>query len=424
MPINKVKEVVDMAIEKSEPVIRKARSAAEAAAKKAEPVLEAAKNAGKQVVAVFVPEIYVQYASRQYDSAILVERCKEDFKAKHPGTMIRSCKLYIKPEDGMVYYVINDIEDNAFAGCNNLSYIDATALEDYTPTTLTREFDGPFSGVPAQSLVYLNGTNVTGENYIYKVGDGDFRCEELKIYDDVSGAQTSFTETNGHAWAFENKYEFKAATLTNTRQLNNGKHYTTCLPYPLQLPATLKAYTYIGTGTNMQIVGFNEVTGTIEAYTPYVIIPSASGNLLSTTNVTIPVTPDAGTDEVSLKRLTTDDSGELVFYGTVRYIDGAEAENCYIMQGDKNWKKITGESSYSSPCILPMRAFISPRLGGSARELLSTVFYNADNTTTVKDLRLDADDSEIYDLQGRKMDSSIKLQKGVYIVNGVKRIKK
>ena len=108
---NKVKEVVDMAVEKTEPVIRKAKSAAEAAARKAEPVIEAARNAGKQVVAVFVPEIYVQYASRQYDSAVLVERCKEDFKAKHPSTMIRSCRLYIKPEDAMVYYVINEIED-------------------------------------------------------------------------------------------------------------------------------------------------------------------------------------------------------------------------------------------------------------------------------------------------------------------------
>ena len=107
----KIKEVVDMAIEKTEPVIRKAKTVAEAAARKAEPVIEAAKNAGKQVAAVFVPEVYVQYASRQYDSAVLVERCKEDFKAKHPSTMIRSCRLYIKPEDGMVYYVINDIED-------------------------------------------------------------------------------------------------------------------------------------------------------------------------------------------------------------------------------------------------------------------------------------------------------------------------
>lgn len=111
MPVNNVKEVVEMAIEKSEPVVRKAKALAETAAKKAEPVLAAARNAGKQAAAVFVPEIYVQFASRQHDCSQLVERCKEDFKAKHPSTMIRSCKLYVKPEDNMVYYVINDIED-------------------------------------------------------------------------------------------------------------------------------------------------------------------------------------------------------------------------------------------------------------------------------------------------------------------------
>ncbi|MBR6119512.1 MAG: hypothetical protein IKQ04_04245 [Oscillospiraceae bacterium] len=118
----KIKEVVDAALEKTEPVVRKARTVAEAAARKAEPVLdaaarkaepvlEAAKNAGKQVAAVFVPEVYVQYANRQIDCGSLVERCKDDFKAKHPSTMIRSCRLYVKPEDNMVYYVINDIED-------------------------------------------------------------------------------------------------------------------------------------------------------------------------------------------------------------------------------------------------------------------------------------------------------------------------
>lgn len=110
MSVN-VKEVVETVREKSEPVVRKARTVAEAAAKKAEPAIEAAKNAGKQVAAVFVPEVYVQHANRQFDAAQLVERCKDDFKAKHPSTLIRSCRLYIKPEDNMVYYVINDIED-------------------------------------------------------------------------------------------------------------------------------------------------------------------------------------------------------------------------------------------------------------------------------------------------------------------------
>lgn len=106
-----VEEVVGEVVEKTEPVVRKAKSAAGSAVKKAEPVLEAAKNAKKQVVSAFVPEVYVQHANRQFDCAALAERCKEDFKAKHPSSMIRSCKLYIKPEDNMVYYVINDIED-------------------------------------------------------------------------------------------------------------------------------------------------------------------------------------------------------------------------------------------------------------------------------------------------------------------------
>ena len=106
-----LKEAVETVIERSEPVVRKARTAAKAAVKKAEPVLDAAKNAGKQLAEGFAPEIYVQYSSRQYDCARLIERCKEDFRAKHRDVRINSCKLYIKPEAATAYYAINDIED-------------------------------------------------------------------------------------------------------------------------------------------------------------------------------------------------------------------------------------------------------------------------------------------------------------------------
>ncbi len=111
MAKNKVKEAVETAMEKTEPVVRKAKDAAKTAAKKAEPVLEAAKNAGKQLADGYVPEIFVQFQNRQFDSAQLLDRCRDDFRNKHKNARIRSCKLYIKPEDGMVYYVINDIED-------------------------------------------------------------------------------------------------------------------------------------------------------------------------------------------------------------------------------------------------------------------------------------------------------------------------
>ena len=90
------------------PVVRKTRSTAKPAAKKTEP---AAKSTGKPAAAVCVPAVYVQYENRQYDCAELVERCKADFQSKHKAGVISACRLYIKPEDGMVYYVINEIED-------------------------------------------------------------------------------------------------------------------------------------------------------------------------------------------------------------------------------------------------------------------------------------------------------------------------
>ncbi|MBQ2154610.1 MAG: hypothetical protein II437_06095 [Oscillospiraceae bacterium] len=111
MAAKKMKEAVDAALEKAEPVVRKAKGAAQAAAKKAEPVIEAAISAGKQLGAGYVPELYVQDANRQFDCAELLERCVADFREKYAPMRISSCKLYIKPEDSMVYYVINDIED-------------------------------------------------------------------------------------------------------------------------------------------------------------------------------------------------------------------------------------------------------------------------------------------------------------------------
>ena len=108
---NIVKDAVEAAKEKTEPIVRRARGAAKAAAKKAEPILDAAKHAGKQIGAGYVPELYVQDSNRQFDCAELLERCVADFREKYTPMRITSCKLYIKPEDNMVYYVINDIED-------------------------------------------------------------------------------------------------------------------------------------------------------------------------------------------------------------------------------------------------------------------------------------------------------------------------
>lgn len=112
----KTEPYVKQARRKAEPAIRTAQAAAKkaeptlkAAAKKAEPTLKAAKDAGTQLAHVLVPEVYVQLGEHQFTCTDIVERCRADFRAANKGG-IHSCKVYIKPEDGMAYYVINRIE--------------------------------------------------------------------------------------------------------------------------------------------------------------------------------------------------------------------------------------------------------------------------------------------------------------------------
>ena len=315
---------------------------------------------------------------------------------------------------------IAEIEDNAFLGAVNTRYVDASAMKGYIPETLTRDFDGPFGGLPKQALVYLTGTNIKGENYVYKPGDSDdYYCELFKIYDDFNGSQTGFSG-NDYKWAFENPHTFTAYTLENTRMLTAGKHYTTCLPYSINIPKNMKAYTL--DATSDQIFGFKEVIGTIDAYTPYVLIPTASGQLLSTTNVEIPVFPaDANVTETKLNGTV---KGNFTFYGSMRYMEGNDAAGKYIMQynnGNPTWKKIidtnagfTEESNKA--CVLPMRAYIINEVGGS-REFFEVIFTNIDGTTIALD-KLEFDDQTIYDLSGRKVQN---LEHGhTYIINGKK----
>jgi 23S rRNA A1618 N6-methylase RlmF len=321
-------------------------------------------------------------------------------------------------------FTLNSIENGAFAGCDNLRYIDATALENFTPSSLQRNIAAsPFSGVPKQALVYLPGTTFTGENYVYKPGDGDtYYCEKFKIYDDLSGSQTSFdVNGNDYKWAYENIHPFMAYTIENTRMLTAGKHYTTCLPYDLAIPADMKAYTLDATST--QLFGFNEVPGTtLSAFTPYVLIPSKSGQQLSTVTTTVPVFPDAGTTDATQLNSTT--KGNFTLYGTMRYMDGTDAKDKYIMQykdGKSTWLSIdANDAGYTNQderaCILPMRAYIAPRTGSGARSYTAT-FTDIDGKQLTSDMLLDADDSMYYDLQGRKVDTP--QRKGLYIKSSV-----
>ena len=53
------------------------------------------------------PEFIVQYQGDDVDLAALAEAAKADFRQTRKRTLITELKLYVKPEEHTVYYVIN-----------------------------------------------------------------------------------------------------------------------------------------------------------------------------------------------------------------------------------------------------------------------------------------------------------------------------
>ena len=108
-----IEDMVEDAGEAAKKAATKAKRQVKAAAKKAEPAIEETKKAvrstRKKVTAALVPEIYVQWDDAETAVSDIVEKAKEDYKAQH-DELILSCRVYVKPQDKMAYYVINDVE--------------------------------------------------------------------------------------------------------------------------------------------------------------------------------------------------------------------------------------------------------------------------------------------------------------------------
>jgi hypothetical protein len=115
--VQAVSEMTRETAKKAAPAVKAAadmaKPAVKAAADKARPAVKKAGNSlratGKKAASALVPEVYVQWGERELLCADIVEQVKKEFRAAHKGA-IHSCRIYVKPEDGMAYYVINDEE--------------------------------------------------------------------------------------------------------------------------------------------------------------------------------------------------------------------------------------------------------------------------------------------------------------------------
>ena len=123
----KVEEVVEETVEKAKSTAKrsaamakkaagetsvKAKKAAAETSDKAKKTAAKAKKTVEEAAAKTLSRAakvsyIMQYQGLESDLDIVAQRAQDAFLAAHPDVIIKSLELYIKPEEGVVYYVVN-----------------------------------------------------------------------------------------------------------------------------------------------------------------------------------------------------------------------------------------------------------------------------------------------------------------------------
>ena len=105
-----VMQTVDSVKELTKETTKKAKVTAKKTADDAKKMTEAAaKKAKKEVKKLVLRETYIQFAGNEYKESEILDKVEAAYKAEgHRVGAIKSMVLYVKPEEGAAYYVIND----------------------------------------------------------------------------------------------------------------------------------------------------------------------------------------------------------------------------------------------------------------------------------------------------------------------------
>ncbi len=234
-------------------------------------------------------------------------------------------------------------------------------------------------------LVYTNSVNsLSGiDNNIVKDGT----CENLVL-------------TDGYPFTTTKKFEATKATYTMTA-IADGKFGTLVLPFAAQLPADGKAYALDGelNVIDGELVG-SAVTS-LAANKP-VLVTKAGEYTASTVSVA----------ETSASQINTNGNLTGVYQNTEAPVGSYVLQNHPATQGVAFY--LVGEVK---PTVKPFRAFIPAQ---DAKVKAIKVVFDGE-ATGIKEITSDNTKAKIFDLSGRRV---AKAQKGVYIINGKKVIKK
>lgn len=276
--------------------------------------------------------------------------------------------------DGVHYYY-GTHEAPEFEVTNDVPVVDAT---NATVNNATIKRTNP------NGIVYLaeGSTADNGSNIV--VGQ---TCDNLVL-------------TDGYPFTATKNFEATKATYTMTA-IADGKFGTLVLPFAAQLPADGKAYALDGelNVIDGELVG-SAVTS-LAANKP-VLVTKAGEYTASAVSVA----------ETSASQINTNGNLTGVFQNTEAPVGSYVLQNHPATQGVAFY--LVGEVK---PTVKPFRAFIPTQ---DAKVKAIKVVFDGE-ATGIKEITSDNTKAEIFDLSGRRV---AKAQKGVYIINGKKVIKK
>ncbi|MGN1376204.1 MAG: hypothetical protein ACI4V5_06590 [Prevotella sp.] len=377
---------------------------------------------------------------------------KEDIPA---GGILKICGAY-QP----TYGSMNVIEcDSVPAGVPFIAYI-PTELGDFNLIMHGNIVSEPQKADETSSLVG------TFKNLVFNEKECNIASESKLSYDSenhtakpftayaaIEGTGTSeytsislndyilFSETDSYLKSLLVGYT--GSTTANVklyRKFYAGKWNTLCVPFAMtaeQLKATfgddvvlekLSSVTY-SSSTDAYTINFEDVTASgVEAYKPYIIKPSVAGQLYDISSAVVLGLNGMTMDEyVALTENAVTDEGntiEFTMIGSpmIKYIESGDDFNAYFLQDDKFYRVVSDRPilSYGLRCWFKA----SSLSGGPAEIAQATVIHDDSSTTGIRNVNAKGADNakaRIYDLQGRQVKT---MNKGLYITNGKKLLKK
>lgn len=206
----------------------------------------------------------------------------------------------------------------------------------------------------------------------------------------------------------------KDSKVSYDRTFTKDQPCTICLPFALtadELANVGKAYTL--SAVNGSTATFTPVTA-IEAYTPYLLIPSASGKLL----VEIAATKNIANAPTEAK---TSVSGSYSFVGTLQAKKSVKQEGKEIYGFSASQGKFVHAGSNAS--INAFRAYIAVPSTAHSTAASRSIDIDFGGTTGINEIQNAHSSSAAatYDVAGKRVDKNYK---GVVIRNGKKMIQK